>query len=90
MLDENWTSSDTYPAPLYFHCPNTMCDGHVKLKDRSRRHAVTCDKCGLEFAIGSDTIVTRAADASLRYFDHAVVLLLGIVGGIILGKVLAL
>ena len=54
MIDENWTPSDTYPARLYFHCPNTNCDGHVKLRDRSRYHAVRCEKCGLQFAIGAD------------------------------------
>jgi hypothetical protein len=53
MLDENWTPSDEYPAALYFHCPNTNCDGHVKLRDRSRHHAIRCEKCGLEFAIGA-------------------------------------
>ena len=54
MPDENWTPSDTYPAALYFHCPNTNCDGHVKLRDRSVHHATRCEKCGLDFAIGAD------------------------------------
>jgi hypothetical protein len=37
-----------------FHCPNTNCDGHVKLKDRLQHHAVRCVKWGLEFAVGAD------------------------------------
>jgi hypothetical protein len=60
MIDENWTPSDEYPAPLFFHCPNTNCDGHVKLPDRSRYYAIRCDKCGLEFAIGADTQMRNA------------------------------
>jgi hypothetical protein len=54
MIDENLTPSDKYPARLYFHCPNTNCDGHVRLGDRSRYHAIKCEKCSLEFAIGAD------------------------------------
>ncbi len=54
MLDENWTPSVEYAASLYFHCPNTNCNGHVKLQDRSRHHLVRCEQCGLEFAIAAD------------------------------------
>ena len=66
MPDENWTPSDGYPAPLYFHCPNTNCDGHVKLRDRSNAHAIQCEKCGLEFAIGADPEMQNAEIARLN------------------------
>lgn len=68
MLDENWTPSDGSAVRLYFHCPNTNCDGHVKLKDRLQHHAVRCEKCGLEFAVGADPQLSngeRQALASL-------------------------
>jgi len=41
---ETHTPSDKYPARLYFQCPKTNCDGHVKLRDRSRHHAY-CMSC---------------------------------------------
>ena len=69
--DENRADpSDQYPASLYFHCPHTNCDGHVKLRDRSQHHAVRCEKCGLDFAIGADpelaTGETRALSPPTR------------------------
>ena len=93
MLDENWTPSDEYPAALYFHCPNTNCDGHVKLRDRSRHHAGKCEKCGLQFAIGADPELRKGGRRSLLSafgFDCRVLLVLGLVLGLLVGILIAL
>jgi hypothetical protein len=97
MIDENWTPSDKYPAPLYFHCPNTNCDGHVKLRDRSRHHAIRCEKCGLEFAIGADPALRRGGILSIRLWAWAwlhgipawLVFVLGVIAGSVAGFLLA-
>jgi hypothetical protein len=71
MPDENWTPSDAYPATLYFHCPNTNCDGHVKLRDRSVHHATRCEKCQLDFAIGADPELWKGEHRPLAsVLDH--------------------
>jgi hypothetical protein len=87
MLDDNWTPSDKYTTPQYFHCPNTMCEGHVKLKNRSHRHFVRCEKCGLDFSIGAAFGVAAFANAIPARLNYLAVLLLGIGAGIILGRV---
>jgi len=84
MPDENWTPSDTYPAALYFHCPNTNCDGHVKLQDRSVDHATRCEKCGLDFVIGADPELRKASTR------HAAAPWLLFVFGVILGLVIGI
>jgi hypothetical protein len=68
MLDENWTPSDGSTERLYFHCPNTNCDGHVKLKDRLRHHAVRCEKCGLDFALAADPQMQNGERRALAIF----------------------
>ena len=94
MIDENWTPSDKYPAPLYFHCPNTNCDGHVKLWDRSRYHAVKCEKSGLQYTIGADPEL-RKGDllgirlwAGLHGLPAGLVFLLGVIVGAAVGFLL--
>jgi hypothetical protein len=97
MLDENWNPSDTYPATLYFHCPNTNCDDHVKLRDRATNHATRCEKCGLEFAIGADPELRKGAPqrlaSALSGADrmHPLLvfvagILLGLLAGIFVGR----
>src|ERR1700680_1865402 len=68
MLDENWAPSDGSTERLYFHCPNTNCDGHVKLKDRLRHHAVRCEKCGLDFALAADPQIENSERRALAVF----------------------
>jgi hypothetical protein len=96
MLDENWTPSSKYSAPLYFHCPNTNCDGHVKLQDRSRHHAIQCDKCSLEFAIGAAPEMRQGRGRSLRstleqypllmWMVFILGVLVGVLVGVLIGK----
>ena len=54
MPDDNRSGSDEYPSRLNFYCPNTNCASTLKLQDRSRHHAILCENCGLEYAIGAD------------------------------------
>lgn len=54
VTDENWAPPSYHNARLYFHCPDTACDGFVKLPNRDKDHCVRCEKCGLRFVICVD------------------------------------